>query len=163
MKNDRELQRRILDTASQHYPNDAGNVLKELGCYDEHGTANLCYLEELGLITVSSVPMHGFRAIHGVRITAKGIDFLADDGGVGAILSVVTIKIHEDSIRQLISQRIDAAPLADEDKDSLRATLKSLPGEGIKHLMTKLVDAGLDNFPKTLDLFSKAANLIPIQ
>ncbi len=29
--------------------------------------------------------------------------------------------------------------------------------------MTKLVDAGLDNFPKTLDLFSKAANLIPIQ
>lgn len=124
---------------------------------------HLCYLEELGLVKVSGVPLHGFRAIHGVKITAKGIDFLADDGGVGAILSVVTIKIHEDSIRLLISQRIDASALAEGDKDSLKATLKSLPGEGLKHLMTKLVDASLDSLPKTIDLFSKAANLIPIQ
>ncbi len=36
------------------------------------------------------------------RITAKSIDLLEDDGGVSAILGVVTAKLHEDTIRNLV-------------------------------------------------------------
>ena len=163
MKIDRDLQRQILEEANQHYPSDAGNVLRTLNCNDEHGSANAFYLEELGLIKVSAVALHGHRLVNSVKITAQGIDFLADDGGVGATLAVVTIKIHEDSLRELLTQKIDDSGISNEEKSRLKESIKELPGEGVKHLMTKFVDLGFENLPKAFDLISKATNLIPLQ
>ena len=159
----RELQLNMLREAEKAFPNNAGNILKTLDCHDEIGTANIFYLEQHGLIEVNYVAMRGHKIVHGATITAKGLDFLADDGGIGATLAIVTIKIHEESLRQLMIKKVDASPLPEGEKRSLRESINSLPGEGIKHLMTKFVDMGFDNMPKALDLISKAASYIPLQ
>jgi len=86
------------------------------------------------------------------RITAAGMDFLADDGGVGAILGVVTVKIHEDTIKQLIEARIAGSDLPEEEKRPLLQAVRELPGEAIKHLTTRLLDLGLDNLPGAVSL-----------
>jgi hypothetical protein len=75
------------------------------------------------------------------------MDFLADDGGLSSILGVVTVKLHEDTLKQLIGQRITESDLPAPEKSKLLEQLKTLPGEAIKHLTLKLVDAGLANWP----------------
>lgn len=78
------------------------------------------------------------------------MDFLADDGGLSAILGVLTVKLHDETIRHLIEARINSSDLPAEQKAGLLATLKDLPGEALKHLTEKLLDAGLDNWPVAL-------------
>ena len=75
------------------------------------------------------------------------MDFLADDGGLSAILGVVTVKLHEDTLKELIGQRIAESDLPASEKSRLVDQLKSLPGYTIKHLTLKLVDAGLESWP----------------
>ena len=45
-----------------------------------------------------------------------GIDFLTDDGGLSAILGVVTVKLHSDTIQALIAAKIDQAEISDSEK-----------------------------------------------
>jgi hypothetical protein len=56
-------------------------------------------------------------------------------------------KLHEDTLKQLIGQRITESDLPAPEKSKLLEQLKALPGEAIKHLTLKLVDAGLANWP----------------
>ncbi|EIR5426104.1 hypothetical protein LW795_005216, partial [Salmonella enterica] len=48
-------------------------------------------------------------------ITHKGIDFIRDDGGLGAILNVQTVKFHDSTITAL-EDIIRVANLPDEKK-----------------------------------------------
>ncbi|GJI89905.1 hypothetical protein RugamoR1_30680 [Rugamonas sp. R1(2021)] len=94
--------------------------------------------------------------IANIAITAAGLDFLADDGGLTAILGTVTVKLHDDTIRNLIETRIQDSDLPPEEKTGLLHQLKELRGESIKHLTMKLLDAGLENLPAALPLIQKA-------
>lgn len=84
------------------------------------------------------------------------MDFLADDGGLSAILGVVTVKLHDETIRDLIAARIQDSNLPPEEKTGLLTQLRELRGESIKHLTLKLLDAGLDNASKALPLIQRA-------
>ena len=121
--------------------------------------ANLVYLEEHGLADSSiTYGVDGHMSSGLPRITAKGMDFLADDGGLSAILGVVTVKLHEDTLKELIGQRIAESDLPTPEKSRLLDQLKSLPGEAIKHLTLKLVDAGLSNWPAALQAIETFAH-----
>jgi hypothetical protein len=87
------------------------------------------------------------------------MDFLADDGGLGAILGVVTIKLHDDTIRELIASKIMDAPLSQPDKQKLLDQLRALRGDSIKHLTMKLLDAGLENWTAALPVIQKSLEL----
>ena len=115
-------------------------------------TPNLHYLLEHGLVDASRDEDISLRKLQFqfARITASGMDFLADDGGLSAILGVLTVKLHDETIRHLIEARINSSDLPAEQKAGLLATLKDLPGEALKHLTEKLLDAGLDNWPVAL-------------
>jgi hypothetical protein len=41
------------------------------------------------------------------RRTAKGTYSLADGGGLSAILDVITVKLHDDALKELIGMRIE--------------------------------------------------------
>jgi hypothetical protein len=83
VKLDRALQRQILEFLQERYPNSVDTAL--LPCAGAVGyQGNLHYLSEHGLIEGSSLADQGPDFIM-VRITARGMDFLADDGGVEAI------------------------------------------------------------------------------
>lgn len=155
---DRAIQLQILQALAAKYPEAAFNVLRDAGIDEAAGIANLFYLNEHKLVTTSFTkfgkdPM-GLGGQQ--RITAAGMDFLADDGGVSAILGTVTIKFHEESLKQLIEFRLDQAQLPTEEKNRLLQAVRELPGESIKHLTTRLLDLGMENLPRAVELIRTA-------
>src|SRR3546814_18958908 len=81
------------------------------------------------------------------KITAKGIDFIADDGGLGAILNVQTIRLHEDSIRALLIKQVAASDVSQSVKERLVDKIKSMPADGIGTLTEKALEAGFKALP----------------
>lgn len=144
----RTRQREILVAAKAAFP----------GHYDCHQGINgkpaseyhtdILYLAGHGLLTVGK-PLYYERDPKEVliTITVKGIDFLEDDGGLAAILGVVTVRLHDDTIKSLIEAKIQEADLTPPDKKRYRDALRELPAESTKHLAMKLIDAGLANAP----------------
>lgn len=160
MKIDREYQKHILSKLADTYPNHfgLGEWLKGIVEPDpEKYAANMLYLEEHGLL-VSSITISpgGMVSYKTPKITAKGIDFLLDDGGLTAILGVVTVKLHSDTIKALIENKINKSNLKPVEKNRLIAALQRLPAYAIRHLTEKLVEAGIENLPALLQLIGKA-------
>lgn len=151
MKMIRELQKQMLEHLLDQYPAFSDEAVKmgdPLFC-----VGNLSYLEEHGLVElIASYPMNGPKQVLGAKITAKGIDFITDDGGVGAILATMTVKLHEDTLRQLIEAKLEEVDLPEEQKSGILKALREAPGETTKQLIAKLVDLGLENAPKALPL-----------
>lgn len=155
---DRELQRKILLTLSEHYPAGILEEIEELGQDRKHVLVQLFYLAEHGLLENG----YGKSDFIGAEteffckqesvITAKGLDFLEDDGGLSAVLGVQTIKIHDDTIKDLIEAKIQASDLLPQDKQRFIAKLKELPAETTKHLVLKLVDLGIDKAPGAISV-----------
>ncbi|AMG36136.1 hypothetical protein [Achromobacter xylosoxidans] len=147
MKLDRVVQKVILDTLASRYPDwtRLNALLSHLdfNLEQQNKLANVYYLEGHGLVETKGNPK-GTEG-QGLRITAKGLDFLEDDGGIGAILGVVTIKLHDDTIKHLIEAKILASDLPAEEKKRWTDQLRSLPAKTIEHLVMKLVDRGLDS------------------
>lgn len=134
---------------------------------------NLAYLEEHQLITNSYVgvqlrmltrdyrePPEHQTPVHG-KITAAGIDFLENDGGLTAILGVVTIKFHQDTLSELETMIQLDKTLPPEEKVTLLQKLRSLPEEGAKTLVQELVKAGLQKAPDGWNTAIHYLNSIP--
>ncbi len=159
MKLDRALQREILELLSDHYAGNRQDVFPQREMTEEEDdkyTANLLYLEAHGLIESGLEQfMDGTWGSTGARITARGLDFLADDGGLTSILGTVTVKLHDDTIRELVALRIEQSDLQPDEKAGLLGQLKALRGESMKHLTMRLLDAGLENAPKALPVIQK--------
>jgi hypothetical protein len=67
------------------------------------------------------------------KITARHLDFLADDGALSVILGVVTVKIHEESLRALLLTR--AASLSNsspEERPFVVEAVRNLPARSIQ-------------------------------
>jgi len=158
MKLDRNLQHRILTTLSGIYPRTpSADDLNELsnGVNDHAFEANLFYLTQHGLIeNCLDLAKYGQAVITLDKLvcTAKGMDFLADDGGLSATLGTVTVKLHEDTLRQLIEAKVQASNLPEEQKSGILKALREAPGETTKTLITKLVDLGMENAAKAIPL-----------
>ncbi len=149
---DRDYQRQLLITLAQTYPQsvDAGTLMA--GEFAK-ASVNIAYLHEHELLRGEWFgPAHRGNPLVQAKITAKGMDFLADDGGLGAILGVITIKLHDDQLKALIEAKVVSSDLPQPDKQRFLDQLRELPGETTKHLVLKLVDAGLDNWQKALPL-----------
>ena len=157
MKLDREYQRRILVGLAQEFPKITSremyaDLTRDID--DDVFVANVIYLEQHGLLEPGSISFAlGGQYVFNLgsfRITHKGMDFLADDGGLSAILGVVTIKLHEDTLKELVAMKIQQSDLPPSDKSIWLDALKKLPAEATKHLAMKLMDAGLAHAPDAL-------------
>jgi hypothetical protein len=85
MEIDRNAQRKTLEALKAAYPQRVDSRGLNVGLEPRELSANLVYLEEHGLIEANWT---GNFAAGYVKITARGIDFLAGDGGLSAILDV---------------------------------------------------------------------------
>lgn len=165
MKVDRTLQKLILDKLYEEHPYSlTDNNLASLHPENpELITSNLLYLSDHGLIQLvrsRHAPLVATRddelLFLGARITSKGIDFLEDDGGLSAILGVVTVKLHDETIQALLAGKVEASNLPPEEKQTLLKQIRDLRGEAAKHLVTKLIDYGLTQGPNAMQWLSEA-------
>ncbi|HDS1550636.1 TPA: hypothetical protein QEK98_002890 [Stenotrophomonas maltophilia] len=152
-KLDRTSQRLILEALADEYP-EAVSVKRLYGTIEAYKlTPNISYLEEHGLVKASySGDKESGHSATVASITHKGLDFIQDDGGLGAILDVVTVKLHEETLKAIIESKVLASDLSESEKNRFVGQLRELPGEATKHLVLRLLDAGMDNWPKALSL-----------
>ena len=156
---DRKFQKELLVKLSEEYPytydfsNDYAYGTPDF----ERAIANLYYLQSHGLITDKSIFIS--KSLGGGKgriqfglseITHKGIDFLQDDGGLSAILNIVTVKFEADTLKAILENKINQSDLDPEHKQSMIDSLRELPAESIKHLTTELLTRGLDNLPAAI-------------
>lgn len=142
---DRSLQREILCELRDTFPETLD--YRHLERENRHDKiAALAYLEGHHLVDVDWSREIGSKLKKPLwaKITVQGLDFIADDGGLSTILNVVTVQLHEDTIRQLLLDKIDAAPITPEEHSSLQQAIRSLPGKALGKLTGKLLDAGAD-------------------
>lgn len=149
---DREMQLAILTELSEVYPAPI-----DLSEKYEYGTdiyrkfvANLAYLESHKLISEKSILIPRTLGDYNAQpnlssITHIGMDFLADDGGLSAILGVVTIKFEAEQFKVFLESIILSSDLPTERKQTMLDALRELPAESMRHLITKVVDSGWDN------------------
>ncbi len=143
MELDREYQRKFLKELADAYPqevfyNDVKKAPDKWKAYE-----NYRYLKEHGLVEGRQIDFVSGEISFSVKATAKGIDFI-NENGLSQILGVVTVKLHEDTIRDMIALRIQDSSLPKEKKSHLLSSLKSLPADAIRHLTMRLLDKGLD-------------------
>lgn len=143
----RDKQRELLLQLKDLYPAH-GYFRAESAEEQRDIAANLRYLEEHGLCESGvQVGADGHIQLNATSITAAGLDFLADDGGLSAILGVVTVKLHADTIRDLIGAKIDDAAIPAEQKSALKQRLAGLSGKALEAATADLVRTGLDHLP----------------
>jgi hypothetical protein len=151
MRLDRSYQLMLLEKCASAYPLPARPGALQCGDDDESEhryAANMLYLEQHGLVDAQVVvSADGMLSFGDPAITAKGIDFLADDGGLSAILGVVTVKLHADTIRDMLLAKADASDLPAEEKSQLKKQLAALPGAALQTVATKLAQEGIDQLP----------------
>lgn len=155
MKLNRELQLAVLNRlADAPYPADV--IFSEQESRDPELIATLCYLEGHGLVSCEKAgEVNGLPWIPFAKITPAGLDFLADDGGLSAILGTVTVRLHADTVRDLLAARIAASDLSPDDKKTLSDHLRSLPAEALKNITTRLLDAALDHLPDAIPMLQR--------
>lgn len=158
---DRELQKELLEKLKSSYPDKCSITCGELEHFTNYRGIkfNLQYLEEHGLIEGSkarpspSAVMYGGEGKEAEypvtgKITQRGIDFLEDDGGLSAILGTVTVRLHADTIRDLIECKvIESNDIPEKDKPRMITALKGMREEGLKQLTQRVVSHGLDQAP----------------
>ncbi|WP_320202807.1 hypothetical protein [Agrobacterium rosae] len=155
----RGIQRDLLKQLSEKYPHDA-DVQRGFAEYEKRQVQyNLFYLHEHGLVDIKAHKLlDGSFPIMSAKITAKGIDFITDDGGLGSILNVLTVRLHEDTLKSIIIGKVEASQADPSVKASVIAKIKGLPADALGKLAEQALDAGLGSIP---DLTSWLKEIIP--
>ncbi len=157
---DRELQLKILEALKNFYPDRRSPKAWEDKIFDHQPTEedkakrqfNCWYLEEHGLIEIfmfKRIDKEGEFTGH-CKITAKGIDFLADDGGLSAILNTVTVKFDADNIRSLIELGLLQSNIPEEKKSIFRKALSSASSTTLQTITSGLIQAAMADPTKVL-------------
>ncbi|MFS7191045.1 hypothetical protein AB6864_00905 [Serratia proteamaculans] len=149
-KFDRTIQRELLQYLCDVYPGTADSNF--MGVFaDKFGsrdilTANLMYLEGHGLVDIKMSKELGHRIPRIIdsftKITNKGIDFIRNDGGLGAILNVQTIKFHRDAV-VVLEDLITISNMSDEQKDKAKSTLGAMSTEALKTVVQTVTAASI--------------------
>lgn len=150
MKLDRQYQRELLEKLATRYPEsfDIRNDMSSLSDTDQRKyLANIAYLDEHGLAIANlSYGMSGVS--YGLpKITARGLDFLADDGGLSAVLGVVTVRFEAETIKALVAEKIEGSELPHEEKLALKSHLGNLSEAAMKEAGKYLMQQGLAHLP----------------
>lgn len=153
MKSNLDIELEILRLANDANPDivddeTIGKWRQSIGDKSLH--AAMKYLHDHRLIEDgTSMSADGIPSFWGFGITSRGRDFLLENGGLSAALGVITIKIHEDSLRSLLLAKLSAAPLdeTEEQSSALAATIRNLPAQAIQTLADKLIELGVGHLP----------------
>ncbi|MFE0015275.1 hypothetical protein ACFWXH_10550 [Mesorhizobium sp. NPDC059054] len=150
---DRGIQLELLEILAGNYPQQM--LMNQLPDHQGNVNAvNLAYLEQHNLIAVNWYSsMQGRQPVSAV-INARGLDFLQNDGGLSAILGVVTVKLHDDTIRKLLIDKIENAEGDKSVKTQLIDKVKSLPADALGTVVTKTMEAALGAAPNLLPLLT---------
>jgi len=159
-KFDRSLQKELLQILYDEHPNPLYHMRYQelINLFGDENilASNLIYLYEHGLITNCLKRGANDFVINtgSLLITNEGIDFMRNDGGLGAILNVQTVKFHDRTIVAL-EDIIRVANLPEPQQKALSAKLCELGEDATKRLTLELLTKGVLNLPAALPIIEK--------
>lgn len=157
---DRDRQNRILGALAAVYPGglDAPALqLTEMTADIDALRVNLAYLEEHQLVTLKWQHYLSEPSDFGlVKITARGIDFIKNDGGLTAILGVQVVRLHDDTIRALLVSQVEASDADQTTKEALIEQVRRTPANMLGHVVERALDAALRSTPDVVRLVTQA-------
>ena len=160
-----DIYREILTALNKSYPApaSANGIYQALEKFDKKEVVQeIAHLKEIGLVDAAlHITSDGTNTVTLLRakITAAGRDFLKADGGISAQIGVVTIRIHADSIRDLINAHIEAAELDATAKAKIKEAVKNLPAQTLQEVVTGLVQRGLAQAPNAIQWLQTSLGL----
>ena len=98
----------------------------------------------------------GSSSVDRFKVTAKGLDFIEDDGGLTAILGTVTVRFDEGTLRALMAEKVKLADISQPEKSKLLSGIQSLSGDAIRHLTLKLLDKGVESIPRAIEIIGNS-------
>ncbi|NDV18278.1 hypothetical protein GO013_02460 [Pseudodesulfovibrio sp. JC047] len=127
------------------YDTDAGGAIKKdvVDKPPHKLMANMQYLEEHGLIHIKLE--YPGQIVPDSIISARGIDFIEDDGGLSAILNTVTVKFDTENIRSLIEAKVLQADIPEEKKTTVVKMMKNASGSVLKKIIDKLIEKAVSD------------------
>lgn len=141
---DRALQRRILEALAALYPEGTYDLPQAVSPADGGEAPD----ERRVLVNTQYLAEHGLLESGFAR---RGT--LGDDGGLGAVLGTVTVRLDAAQWAELLARKVEAAPgLSHADRSSIAATLRSLPAKAIGTVFEKLLDWAVDHSQDALPL-----------
>jgi len=145
----RSLQKNLLIEMERFYPQYVDiHSLTDIFPNEPKISANLHYLAEHRLIDLNFELMaDGTYAYGPPRINQRGMDFLADDGGLEAIIGVVTIKLHDETIRSLLEEFVEMRSEDTSVKASAIKAIRNAPASAIQKFSEYAIQKGLENLP----------------
>ena len=145
MKLNRPMQLEVLTTLREAYPEEM-EISSIPGSDQKDFQGNLFYLLQYGLVHAQALrDLPGRKEIFSASITAKGLDFLEDDGGIGAVLASITVKFDAENIRSLLEDKILASALPTDQKQTLAKRVRGFSGDVLKSITLKLLERALEH------------------
>lgn len=152
---DRPTQLQILKNLEKYFPDgySIGRLMAAIPNVEKEPLfKNLMYLVGHGLVKETTGTKHDYHSSDKKQflvytITSEGLDFLADDGGVSAILNTVTVKLHDETIRSLLLARIEKEVPDGASKSRLRKAIETMSIAGLKEIGTEAVKQGIASIP----------------
>ena len=160
MKLDRLLQLQMLQALKESYPAHRPHFSQQFDSNPDF-IPNLRYLYGHGLLTGIEVKTLSAHNLQNVKITEAGLDFLEDDGGIGAILRTVTVKLDADQLRQILSTKVQTLSISEEKKVSALDTIRKLPTEILNKLAIRFFEKGIEQIPNLLEVLQNVPSGSP--
>lgn len=146
MELNRKLQKEILVALSEVYPDSL--LVSALPGFS-HGRefmGNLFYLQEHGVIDGGDIREPGqCRSMVDAQITKAGLDFLADDGGLSAILGYHFVKFEASALVELLLELLEGSEIGDDERLAAAAHLNNMDDAALANLVLELLRCGGSN------------------
>ena len=136
---------RLEDEGRKIYSRELADIGEESAIARE-----VAYLKSSGLVDAAIREFDGVPHFAWASITAKGSDFINKEGTIGADLNVLTVRLHEDTVRDLLVARVRESDADQSVKEKLIDQLKALPAQGIAKVAEHALDQALRNLPNAV-------------
>ncbi|CEF40199.1 hypothetical protein KBX73_08675 [Acetobacter persici] len=92
----------------------------------------------------------------GVQLTAKGVDYLSEDGGLTAEDKTITVKLDGDTIKALLCKAVDETSAPDATKTGIKQQVRAMGSEALKDLTSSLISKGVESAPDVIQWLGTA-------
>lgn len=140
--------RALLEQAAEAYPEGVQLGGSPPLPHPDTIAAEIRYLEQHGLIEKARINFMGGPPWH--EITAQGIDFLSDDGGLSAVLGVITVRFEAETMRALLIARAEADDSEPTVREHVLAQLRALPASTIQQMSQAAVAEAIRQMPNAV-------------
>lgn len=120
--------------------------------------AHVRYLADCGLVVSGFEPRDTLGADSNwiqkteTMLTARGHDYLSDDGGLTRELGTLVVRMDEEQVKAMLSDRVEQSTLPAAERSRLLTALRNAPAKALETLVAEVTKKGVESLPNVAQL-----------